>query len=195
MTWTARSVWGGTSSHGGAPCTAIRPYGSTPEPPRDGEGRTVRDKGPVATTAAAGLAAERVADRRADLAHGVVADLPDRPGECLLSDCVDAVAVDDRWSVEPDLRVIDVDLSRKATNRRGDLGDRDQIAHVDDLRPCHDNDRSLLAAHPSQPQLPSPHSSPHASASVQNASGRSGCRRYASRSDRANAACTASATP
>lgn len=130
----------------------------------------------VHRTRTGGSAAERVADRRADFAHGVMAHFPDRPGERRLSHRVDAVAVDDRRSGEPDLGVAHVDLGRQATDGRRDLGNCYEIAHVDDFRAGQDQNRPLLSTDLSQPELASPHSSPQASASVQNASGRSGCR-------------------
>ena len=61
-------------------------------------------------------AAERVADRRADLVQDVVADSTDEGGERLLGHGVDAIAVDDRGPIEPDLDVIDLDLRGEPSN-------------------------------------------------------------------------------
>ena len=77
--------------------------------------------------------AERVAHSRADPAHDVVANVPDRPAERGLRHGVDAVAVDDRRLVEAGIVAIHVDFGREATYRRGDLGDGDEVTYIDDL--------------------------------------------------------------
>jgi len=61
-------------------------------------------------------AAERVADRRADLVEDLVAHSTDEGGERLLVHGVDAIAVDDRGSGEPDVDVIDFDLRGEPSN-------------------------------------------------------------------------------
>ena len=45
-----------------------------------------------------------------------------------------AIAVDDRWSVEPDLALIEGNLGGETPDRRGDLGHGDQLTHVEHLR-------------------------------------------------------------
>lgn len=78
-----------------------------------------------------GSAAERVVDRRADLAHGVAVDLPDGTGERSLGHRVETVAVDHRWSVQADSDVIEIDLGDETADHGGDLGHCDKAASVE----------------------------------------------------------------
>jgi len=140
-------------------------------------------------------ATKRVADRRADLGQDVIADLSDRTGERCLSDRVEAVAVDGRGSLQANLDVVDGNLRCQTPDRCGHLGNGHELADVEDLGSREQENGSPLATDLHQPELAAPHGSPHASAAVQKVPPRSGCLRYASRSDRSNAARTASATP
>ena len=140
-------------------------------------------------------ATERVADRRADPAHNVVADPTDRTGQRRLGDRVKTVAVDDRGPVQANLDMVEVNLCGQPPDRSGDLGHRNETANVEHLGSCEEQDGSPLATNLGQPNLATVHGSPQASASVQKESARSGRLRYAWRSDRASVARTASATP
>jgi len=140
-------------------------------------------------------ATNRVADRRADLAHSVVADSSDRSGERCLSDRVKTIAVDGGRPSQSDLHMVDLNLCGKTPDRSGYLRHRNEIPNVEHFGSREQQNGSSLATDLSQPNLAASHGSPHASASVQKVPPRSGCFRYASRSERVNAARTASATP
>ncbi len=133
---------------------------------------------PYATERQPGLssAAERIGHGRADLAHRVPVNLANRAAERGLRHRVDAVAVDDRRSIKSDVAVIHADLAGEAAYRRGDLCNRDELPDIDDLGPGQHQDWSRPATDASKPELSSSHSSVQASASVQRASTRSGCR-------------------
>ena len=88
---------------------------------------------------------------------------------------MDAVAVDDRRAIEPGI-VLEANFRRDVADRRRHLGDRHECAHIDDLGSRQYQNGPALPTDLGQPDLTAVHSSVHASASVQNESGRSGCR-------------------
>ncbi len=92
---------------------------------------------------------------------------------------METVAVDDRRSVQPDLDVVDVDFGGEITDRGGDLGNRHEAARVEHSGSGQHYNGPRLATGLGQPHIPAFQGSPHASASVQKASARSGRRRYA----------------
>lgn len=121
-------------------------------------------------------AAERMVHSRADLAHRAIVDLANRAAERSLRHGMDAVAVDDRRSIESGGAELHGDLGGEAAYRRGDLRDRDELPDIDDLGPGQNQNWSSLAANLSEPEFASPHVSVQASASVQKESTLSGCR-------------------
>ena len=100
----------------------------------------------------------------------------DELGQHRLGHRVDPVAIDGRFPVESQLDMIELHLSRQTAHRRGDLGHRDQRSHVEDFAPGQDQHRASFSSDLGQPDLPSVHSLPQASASVQNESCSSGLR-------------------
>ena len=90
-------------------------------------------------------ATERVADRRADLAHNVVADSSDRTGQRCLRDGVKTVAVDDRRPVQANLDMVEVNLCGETPDRSRDLGHRNETANVEYLGSCEQQNGSPLA--------------------------------------------------
>jgi hypothetical protein len=80
-------------------------------------------------------AAKRVANRPADLAHNLVADLSHWAGERCLSYRVKAVAVDDRWPVKASFYMVDGNLCCQTADGCCDLGYGYEFTHLDDLRP------------------------------------------------------------
>src|SRR5579859_4905141 len=105
------------------------------------------------------------------------------------------ITVDDGWAFQSSLHVIEFDFSANATDGSSDLRYGNKGSHIQHFGSRQHQHRAPFASNLGEPQFASPHCSPHASAWRQNTSGRSGCLRYASRSDRASAARTAAATP
>ena len=144
---------------------------------------------------AEGSAVKGVADCRTDSAHRFPARGSNELGERCLGHRMEPVAVDGRFSVESVFSVVDRHLGCQTTHRACDLGDRDQCSDFEDFVACENQHRSPFSSDLGKPDLSSVHSSPQASASFQNWSGRSGRRSYASRSALARASRTAAATP
>jgi len=92
--------------------------------------RSARAQGRPSLASSLVSATKRVVDRRADLAPYVVVDSSDWASERCLSDCVKTVAVDDRRPAQADLDVVDLDLCGETPDRRGDLGNGNEVANV-----------------------------------------------------------------
>jgi hypothetical protein len=65
--------------------------------------------------------------------HDVIADLSDRTRERCLSDRVNAIAIDDRGSVQANFDVVDVNLRGQSPDRSGDLSHRNELSDVKHL--------------------------------------------------------------
>jgi len=122
-------------------------------------------------------ATDCVGDRRTDVHQGLVAHRSDVCREQRPRDRMEPIAVDDRRPVEPDLPMIKADLGSEAADRRGDLGDGDELTNIEHLGPRQHQNGPLPITRLRPRDISSCHSSLHASVCAQNGSGRSGCRR------------------
>ena len=78
-------------------------------------------------------AAERVADRRADISHDFFVDASDGTTEGSLSDGMETIAVDHRRSVQPDRLVVNAHLCGQAADRSRDFGHRNERSNFEHL--------------------------------------------------------------
>jgi hypothetical protein len=70
---------------------------------------------------------------------------------------METIAVDDRWSVQAKLALIEANLGGETSYRRRDLGHGDELAHVQHLRARQHQNGPLLATYLRQPDLASRH--------------------------------------
>lgn len=124
-----------------------------------------------------GSAAESITDSCAHSIHRALVGNADISGQRRPRNRVDTVAVDCRLPIQSNRGIIQDDFGGETAHRSRDLGDSHQRAHINHLGTCEYQDRTSLPPYLGQPHFSARHSSPHDSASSQNASGRSGCRR------------------
>lgn len=76
---------------------------------------------------------KRITDGRANTAHHVLADMSDGAGERRLRDRVEIIAIDNGSPVDSDFHVVDVNFCSETTDRRSDLGHRNEISNIENF--------------------------------------------------------------